>query len=369
MLIELFKSYSKKIVRRFVGYVEDGILYQIVEQSGRDRLVKADENFQPKILVVGRDAYTEETVFYNIEDTREVKNILALQESEDDAFTLLKVENKIRVTKWHYREAIDDSVLAFCKIPVSFLLAENNEKGNIFESDTLQGASLFILDGPTGLESTLLQENGFVNSREAFAMSVGVPIDEFEQPHKKLEIVEQVFLAFSSGRLIKKLVLPFINFDGVFAPKSLLNLVTPVALGVACYFSITSSYLFWKDKQIETQTDEMSSSAQQSIELKNMASDLALKAKKATADKNLNQPNASKSILIVLNLMDTKNIQLSRVVMYNGRYVLRGSAAKATDVLTKLNENPMVSDAKFDAEVIKKYLKEDFVVSFTVNSK
>ena len=366
-MIEFLKPHLFKLIRRYVGYVEKGCLYQIKAHAGENELVVADDNFKPAIILLGRESYTEETLFFNIDDKKEVKNILALQREENDAFDLQKVEDKTRVSKWRLRLSNDNQDDYLGIIPISFLLAENNPKGDILELTTVSGDTLFVQDGPTGLESVMLQKSGFLNSRESFAMSIGIPMEDFERRHRQVELVEQVFSAFSSANSYRRLLIPF------FKPKKLINqkkffaLVSPVVIGVVMYFSLTSGYLIWKEQQIDRQTAELSENAQLSIELKNMANDLGLMAQKATSDRNNSQPEASKSLLSILNLMDVQNIQFSRLVMYNGRYVLRGSASKATEVLTKLNENPMVTDAKFDAEVVKKYLKEDFVISFMVN--
>jgi len=56
--------------------------------------------------------------------------------------------------------------------------------------------------------------------------------------------------------------------------------------------------------------------------------------------------------------------QFTNIKINKQRFVLRGSATKATDLLENLIQHKQVSDAKFDFPVRKYRGKENFVISF-----
>jgi len=68
--------------------------------------------------------------------------------------------------------------------------------------------------------------------------------------------------------------------------------------------------------------------------------------------------------LVLINIYP--DIQLSNVRIANNRFVIRGKADKATDIVAKLNAITGIDDAQFDFPVRRSRNKDVFVISFTV---
>ena len=60
--------------------------------------------------------------------------------------------------------------------------------------------------------------------------------------------------------------------------------------------------------------------------------------------------------------------KFTNIRVTNNRYILRGSATKATDLLETLSDNKQVVNAKFDFPTRKNKGRENFVISFELKA-
>ena len=131
------------------------------------------------------------------------------------------------------------------------------------------------------------------------------------------------------------------------------------------YGGLTSAYLGYKTHSVQTQLAQNKSSVNQA--LNTLEQFEATNAQLNTLQGFTQSQQLASSLFFVLQQLVT-TAELSNIRFEDNRYILRGTANKATDALQIILNNERVNNAKFDYPSRKERGGESFVISFTLNT-
>jgi len=370
-LFDNISASMKKILCTVAGYYQDGLYrFALNEQSQLTLIAMPMEN-QPKIprlLIIARKHYHEQVQDYPIENKRELKKLLALEYGEDSCYHIwqnneVTFTGKHQVNIWQFDSAIPNR---FIRLPETLLLALTAKAEQIVSaqnglpqtSHSQKFKTTFI-----GRQGKLIQSSPqtvLIHSTQRFASSIGIAqltTDKIITPENYANA-----LALAMKKLSPRLLFSFIKAPKVADRLALLkNISVPFFLVLSGYLAITSLYLTYqntnKAQQLSSQSSEVSIALQQQQNVDNdLAQYVALQAffkdKKTT----------TQFWLVMAELFP--QAQFSNIRTSGPRFVLRGKAKQATQVLELLSNNTRVQDAKFDFPTRKNRGLENFVISF-----
>ncbi|PHS21102.1 MAG: hypothetical protein COA85_13385 [Robiginitomaculum sp.] len=366
----------KKIICAFASYY-NGKLYHfelttqnniVLKEFSSEQLNK--KNNKCMLLIIAREFYIEKTGTYPIVDKRELNKLLKLETSllsnneSQNTFHHCwqtnsdKNNNQSQVNIWQFKTSVPN---AFLRLPETLLFALTLSEQQIMHK-TVNNKGVYITH-INGLIHSLPQSS-VVNSPDNFAMSVGVAQSQKVQVIKAEQLAEKMIIG------LKKLTLPILS-SFIKAPQVanrlqlVKNIALPFLLVFSCYLALSSAYLIYEQhnlqQQFTNQSSEVSSALQQQVIFdKKLARYNAFK-------KFLSQQTSHSSFwLIMADIFPAA--KFTNVRVNNNRYVLRGTAIKATKVLELLSRNKQVIGAKFDFPTQKNRGRENFVISFKLST-
>jgi len=359
----------KKILVKFAQYF-DGTLrdFELTPQGqlqlSENNLNSDAKNNAKPLLIVSRNFYVESIKNYPITNKKELHKLLKLETStlsneEGNIFYHSwqanhdKNNNQSQVNIWQLNNDVPN---AFLRIPESLLLALALPTHTVMQKQANKDVYITRINGL--IHS--LSESAIINSADTFAMSVGIN----QKTQKQVVPSAQLAEAFALG--IKKLTLPILA-SFIKAPKKVerLQLVKtislPFILVFSAYLALTSAYIVYKKNNLQQQLASQSSNV--SIALKQQVDSDEKLAQYDSLKIFLSKQTSHSSLwLIMSDLFPTA--KFSNIRVNNSRYVLRGSAIKATKVLELLSKHKQVQEAKFDFPTQKNRGRENFVISF-----
>lgn len=370
-LFENISASMKKILCTFAGYYQDGLYRFALNDQSQLTLIAMPMENDPKIpvlLIIARKHYHEQVQDYPIENKRELKKLLALEFGDDSCYHIwqnseVTFSGQHPVNIWQFDSAIPNR---FIRLPETLLLALTAKAEQIVSaqnglpqtSNDQKLKTTFI-----GRQGKLIQSSPqtvLINSAQRFASSIGIAqltTDKIITPENHVNE-----LALAMKKLSPSLLFSFIKTPKVADRLTLLkNMCVPLFLVLTVYLALTSFYLTYQNthiaQQISSQSSEVSIALQQQQNVdQNLARYLALQAffkdKKTT----------SQFWLVMAELFP--QAQFSNIRTSGPRFVLRGKATQATQVLELLSKNTRVQDAKFDFPTRKSRGLENFVISF-----
>jgi len=325
------------------------------------------------IVIIARSFYSEKVCSYPVSNKTELKKLLALEnstlsaaESNNTFYHCWQTDNdkhknnshdnnQSKVNIWQFKSSVPSALI---RLPETLLLALTMPEHKIMQTVAAVAKKDVFITHVNGLVHSLVQSS-MVNSAPVFAMSVGV------NQTQKAQVVESAQLATQLALGFKKLTLPLLA-SFIKAPKVenrfqlVKNIALPFTVVFSCYLALSSTYLLYKQQSLQQHAGQNSEVA------------VALK-QQLVLDKQLTRYNAFKGFiagqtnhtplwLVLADIFPTAKFTNIRVT--NNRYVLRGSATKATDLLEALSDNKQVVSAKFDFPTRKNRGRESFVISF-----
>jgi hypothetical protein len=371
---ELFDNISasmKKILCTFAGYYQDGLYRFVLNDKAQLTLIAMpiiNEPKIPRLLIIARKHYHEQVQDYPIENKRELKKLLALEYGDDSSYYIwqnneVTFSGKHQVNIWQFDSAIPN---CFIQLPETLLLALTAKAEQIVSaqnglpqtSHSQKLKTTFI-----GRQGKLIQSSPqtvLIHSSQRFASSIGIAQLTKDKIITPENYVNELTLAMK--KLSPSLLFSFIKTPTAADRLTLLKHVSvPFFLVLSAYLALTSLYLTYqntsKTQQLSSQSNEVSIALQQQQKIdNNMAQYVALQA--FIKDKK----TTSQFWLVMAELFP--QAQFSNVSTSGPRFVLRGKAKQATQVLELLSNNTRVQDAKFDFATRKNRGLENFVISF-----
>ena len=369
ILLSSLPTALKKFLCSFAGYF-DGTVKRFELTSSGELILNKVATDQAKIkcivLIVARPYYLEQSRTYPIENNKELNKLLKLELSSSakettsffHAWSATKVNgdktnNQSLVNIWQYSEVIPP---AYLTLPESLLLALSMPANQVLFVD---GDKQTYFAHVNNLIHSL-SKTAVVNSPQRFAMSVGITES---QP---VQVVNQQGLPDMLAVGLKKLSLPiilsFIKLPKIESRFQLIkNTALPVLAILIVYLAGTSGYITFKkynlQQQLSAQRGDVSAALNQQVDFDNQSIHY-----KSLQQFIASQNNSSHFWLIMAELFP--HAQFTNIRADKGRFVLRGSALKATVLLEMLSKNKQINDAKFDFSVRKNRGKEVFVISF-----
>jgi len=360
------KQLIKALLQRLpIGYY-NGNLYKLnLKSQEMSSAVVATENFKPWILIVSREYYQESVDKLPIVEQKEIKQILQLRCADvlgDNVYTINTVtENQTFYNLWKFNQSLP---VSWFRLPESLLVAKflGEDVAGVLESQDKQ-TRLYVGSSRQGIYSA--KPTSMLNSLSRFCQSCGL-VEQTSSP----TITTSQFYAVLVEGLLGLTSKNWLTFSR--SPKNKLNyqsIKIPLWCAAGCvvvYLTVGSGYIVWQKYKLEQQLlgskveltnaldvqDTMVSLQQQISSLSSFASALQ-----------------SKMPIWQILLPLYAEAQFTNISLDNGRFILRGTAARASELLAKLAVMPGVSEAQFDLPVSKSSNQESFTISFRIQAE
>jgi hypothetical protein len=356
-----FKKISQTLINRLpLGYY-NGSLYRIViSAQGQAKFELAAANFKPWILIVSREFYQESLDQLALTNQREVKALLKLNNADtqtDNIYCVNSItESQTFFNTWKFSKTLTGSFFTF---PEGLLLVNNLQDNQAIVVETeQQQARLYVGASPQGLYSS--KPTAVLNSVSRFCQSCGLP----QQPSSSVLTVAQL-----PGALLKGLRNLSANQWLAFwrTPHNTLsydNIKSPLLLGLTCiiaYLTLSSAYIYWQNAQLEQQIHEGKAEVTEALNVQDQFTALQLQVESLSG---VTSEFTSKTAIWQILLPLYAEGKFSNIRYQDGRFILRGSTTKATELLAKLANHEGVLDAHFDLPVTSNRSQENFTISF-----
>lgn len=340
-----------------IGYY-NGKLYKISSVKGqKTSFTLAEDKFKPWILIASRELYKEELDKLPLTNQSEVKRLLTLNNpNKDFQYRINNVtENMTFYNSWGFSKILPDAPIL---LPESVILA-NASENDIFElKGPLEKTILYIAKTEQGIFSSVPTK--MLNSTARFAQSCGLNAQETSH-----------FLSFEQlpALLLKGLSCLKIKDWLTFTKKSaqnfsLDNIKRPLLLVVVCftgYFTVTSGYLYWQKWQVEQQLQDEQADVSSALALQD---DLNYIKNRVQVLSPVVANFKSNTIIWTILLPLYEQANFANIRYEAGRFILRGTTDKATELLYEIASYEGVFDAKFDLPVSINRQRETFTISF-----
>jgi len=359
----------KKIICSYVGYYDGSLNCFELNSSGELTLKQVSEQNGVKkfpLLIVARSFYSEQARSYPVENKKDLKKLLKIEfsSSKRAATTFFhawsdskpaneKSSTQSAVNIWQFNDSVP---VAYLTLPESLLLAVTTKANQVLTIDSNKPSYVARVDQL--IHS--LNKTAVVNTTQRFAMSAGLA------ELLPAQIINAQSLPSVLALGLKELPLPIIaSFIKLPEIKSRFELIKNIALPalavLTLYLASTSGYLTYKkyslQQQLSAQHEDVSAALAQQVDFDRKSIHYNALHKFTAA-----QENSIPFWLIMAELFPSA--QFTNIRMNKERFVLRGTAIKATSLLESLTNYKQISDAKFDFPVRKNRGKEAFVISF-----
>ncbi|TMP66224.1 hypothetical protein CWB76_18545 [Pseudoalteromonas sp. S1609] len=328
------------------------------------QLTEGEQKNTPLLQIVGRKHYIEHSEQYPVTNKKELASIIKMNNQSADnelhshnAYIInSQGSDQSKVTYWRFLPL----PAAWLNLPETLLLSNTLTADQVISARAF--AAMYVTKHQQSVYSALASP--LINSPERFASMFGVPckrIINIEEPTH----YAQALIAGLKQQSIKQLVTFFTPPTSVIN-KALIKKTSLIVVALcALYGGLTSAYLGYKTHKVQTQLAQNKSSVNQALN--------TLEQFEATNEQlnvlqgfTQNQRLAS-SLFFVLQQLVT-SAELTNIRFEDNRYIIRGTANKATDALQIIINNPRTNNAKFDYPSRKERRGESFVISFTLNT-
>jgi hypothetical protein len=406
----LLVSLYNKFICAFVGYF-DGELKRFTLDASQQLTLVANTKSQssPKIVIVSRHYYAENSKHYPVESKKELTKLLRLENPNTRSyFHIWGHENgQSQVNVWQVSEQVPSALLT---LPESLLIAlgshtntntkqsqvitvqgaigglagsaANNADSNINgnsnsnshntshssnngnDNKTVQANSqhdLYVSQHQGAIYSSL--QSPIINSAQRFMLSAGLSPQCQSASLPPVKAIQH----FASG-IIKMPLSLWTNLLNKNSAKQNLpalvaNIAIPFITIFSAYLMISSAYLVMKDSslqnQLHQQGEQIDLALKQQQQLDNNATRFTL------ISEFINKQDISSPFWLALAEV-LPEVTLSNIRKVGNRYVIRGTADSATNTLEKISQLPNVIEAKFDTPSRKVRSKERFTIGFSL---
>jgi len=347
-----------------LAYYFDGELHQFyLDENQQLKLKSVDKETQNKertlaLVIVSRQYYNEKAKTYPIENKSELRKLLALEINNEPSTKYhiwQQKDEQSHVNVWKFDSQVPS---AFITLPESLLIALGNKTEQVAEVKV--NNSFFVGRHNKLIYSAL--SNAVINNSQRFCMSVGIQNNQAVKEILPDTIAEYLVSAFNQGAIA---LLPSFSQTprSINYLHTLKKITLPFSLVFISYLVLSSGYLVVKNhtlqKALSEQVVEINKALTQQQNF-DRNSERYTVLQQFLADKK----NSAQLWLIMTELFEYARFSNIRIV--DGRYVLRGSAEKATELLARISQRKEVSNATFDFPTRKNRNQEIFVIGFNI---
>lgn len=325
---------------------------------------EGEQTKTPLLQIVGRKHYTEQSENYPVGNKKELVSIIKMNNQSADnnqhshsTYIISSLGgDQSKVTYWRFLKL----PAAWLNLPETLLLSNTLAAEQVLNSQAF--SAMFVTGHQQSVYSALASP--LINSPERFASMFGVPCKQvinIEEPTH----YAQTLIAGLKAQPIKQLVTFFTPPTSVIN-KALIKKTSLIAIALCvAYAGLTSVYLGYKTHSLQTQLAQNKSNVNQA--LNTLEQFEATNAQLNTLQGFAQNQQLTSSLFFVLQQLVT-SAELTNIRFEDNRYIIRGTANKATDALQIIINNPRTNNAKFDYPSRKERRGESFVISFTLNT-
>jgi len=191
-------------------------------------------------------------------------------------------------------------------------------------------------------------------------MSVGIKTVEENRYVTSDEFAAALAVGFKKSPLLK--LTSFFDISKIINKTQLLQKTfTPIIFTLSSYLLISSGYLAYMQKtlqqQLTTQSNAVSEMLDKQVSLDNQV-------QRYQALLKFSETQGIVSPLWAVMAKYFTEVQFSNIRKVEDRFIIRGTTTNATIILESINNNPHVSEAKFDFPTRKTRKGDVFVISF-----
>lgn len=349
-----------------IGYYSEK-LYLFVNEE----LVEARKSVNiPKIIIVAKCHYQESKRVFPSVSRKELDKIVNLKKN-------VAVELGIKYQIYR-NEKVDGFDVRTVKLNSKLISVLGEDKIYIPETDLLTISSnknLIEVETPAGLLFCANQNDvvkssyakGIVENIETYKLSVGLPSDSEAKKVDSLTFPKYLLSALYSSSVAKLTRVSMYNVANWFNMKHLHLLYWGPLLTALLVYLGGNGYYFWLNESVEN-----------SIKQGELAvTKLLSKKRKLDSNKKIlttysSEFNNQKLIHSHWNIIEQlleSGMQISRILYKENLLTIRGSAEKASNILSIISDYPMVKSASFQGSVRKSIGKDSFVLNIEVHDQ
>ncbi|MFT6990460.1 MAG: hypothetical protein ACJASL_002438 [Paraglaciecola sp.] len=355
------KQIGQSIINRLpLGYY-NGRLYKIVMSAPeQSKFELATDEFKPWILIVSRDYYQESLDKLAITNQKEVTALLKLNnvdEQSNNAYCVNTItDNHTFFNRWTFTKNLASALFT---IPEGLLVVKGvaENKAMVVE-DAQHKPRLYVASSPQGLYSA--KPTAVLNSLSRFCQSAGLP----QQLNSAVLGAAQLPAALLKGLRSMSAKQWMALWRTPHNSLSYNNIKAPLITGLSCasvYLALSSGYVYWQNAQLEQQLQAGKAEVTEALAVQDEFTALQLQIESLSA---VIGGFKSKTIMWEILLPLYTEAKFDNVRYQDGRFIVRGNTAKATELLAKLANHEGVLDAHFDLPVITNRGQEKFTISF-----
>ena len=363
ILVGLKKVYDKvlnALVCRYVGYFDGTIKVFVKSERSRTLILSENGAHSKPILIVSREFYKEWNKQYPLDDFKETKKLIELEFPQENPpkFRMTKGSNgNVNANFWSFKEKVPTSLFL---IPESLIFSNYLGDDEVF----VKNDNVFVANANSVINSAV--KTPLIDSLEKFALSIGGAFKtvKYSTPDSLAD--------FLLRGLVKTPTLEFATFlrkgvsHSISREKMIASLSLPILGLWLFYLVITSAYLQFSDTNLEEQLLEKKESVEHVLDLQ-IYVDANFQSYERWQRFLASQHYHSEVWLVLPELFQSSEI--TNFKYENGRYVVSGKTDKATQVLSSLSELEQVVDAKFDFPTRRRRNKDNYVLSFVIETR
>ncbi|MDX2369999.1 MAG: hypothetical protein QNK36_16615 [Colwellia sp.] len=362
-----------KLLCAFCGYFDGTTNKFYLDEHQQLSLRKTVEGEkQPLLMIIARQYYHEMAKTYPVSNKAELTKLLKLEFTNNPATkhyiwqnkTLKTTGEQTSVNIWQFSLELPHFSI---QLPESLLfsLGGNQERVVCVESKQMaeNNEQLFVAQKQSLIHSAL--SNKLINNSQRFLMSSGIsanlPVHNVSTgtfgaelamgfTGKLAPLIPHFIMKNKNTNQLKQLKIASVTFISVFF----------------VYLLISSAYLMSKNYYLQQELNQQVDVVNTALD-EQKSFDNYVQRYRTLQTFLKGQGNSTPFWLIMTSLFE--DAQFSNFRMTNGRYVLRGTAPKATDLLVKLSKFSIVSDAKFDFPTRNIKGLDRFVIGFTIDGE
>jgi hypothetical protein len=356
-LSKLPNKFVTIMMTKFVGYY-DGQLKRFTLIDGQLSFNLSEKKFSPKLIVISSSFYQEQLKTYPINEGTELNKFLKIQCKENEFNIIQKIaDNQSKVNSWHYDKLIPKCWLA---VPETFLYGENLSDGEMLDICDTNSSNIYIAQIDNGIYSA--NSNKLIKTATLFGVSIGLSI----QNQIEVSLTKKALLIANCLANIKlKKLISFIKRPSRSAINlSIKKFISPMAIGLILYFSITSAYLFFKTSSLKSEVATQTTQMTKLLELQVIYNE-SLDNYQVLSSFWQTRPNFVGLWDVLAPVFNKAKIK--SVVLRGDKFLLIGQAKHASSLLESIIKNPNVKQAKFETPVRKDRGMERFNLSFSLH--
>lgn len=344
--------------------------YQFSPSNGDWVLQPVQQESSAAVLVVARDSYQEFSKAYPVTGLRELAAVL---QHEYAGKQLVKhligpvQDSQRRVVSYVFdNQAAAVASRAWLVLPETLLLWRGQREAALLAVEANQPYFLNL----TGDLPISLKKNPVIHSLQAFAASTGVNHTLFRETSlSSQQLALQLARGFQAV-LGWSGITAFLQLPGtVLQVKHLKTAAFITSATAAIYLALSSFYLDWRIGQQQAAIKALGSEVSALLDTQQVAEQQSADLQRYAENQQSRRFSGHMWLLVQQLLAGDESLELVALYSEDEAIILRGRVLNATQMLSVLQQNPLVVSARFSAPVTKEADKESFVVNLVLRQQ